>query len=200
MVGQSVMCAMIIMSFLGSSPHSWGNVLGDGSPSLNYHLICRLVHQSCSIWMVDHQWWLAYISCPCFSRLFSWSCKMVLMMFCSCGCVMHMVWIYCNPWNCYFCALLVYLMEGFCLGNLLQHGYTHHNQNTLYGGNDVPCIPIPDTGSICPHHLTWYSLRMRAIRWLLTVVPLEVFLPPWWHLLNFVVPFLRLLFPKCVHF
>ena len=50
------MCAMVIMSFLGSPPHLWVNVLGDGSPSLNHHLICWPAHQSYSTQMVDHQW------------------------------------------------------------------------------------------------------------------------------------------------
>ena len=51
------MCAMGIMSFLGSPPHLWVDMLGEGSPSLNHHhLICWLAHQSYSIQMVDHQW------------------------------------------------------------------------------------------------------------------------------------------------
>ena len=69
MVGQSVMCATVIVFFFGSPPHSWGNVLGEGSPSLNPHWIHGIGHQSCSIQMVGHQWSLVYISCPCFSRL-----------------------------------------------------------------------------------------------------------------------------------
>ena len=56
MVGQSVMCATVIMSLLGSPLHSWGALLGDGSLSLNPHLIHWMVQQSCNIWMVGHQW------------------------------------------------------------------------------------------------------------------------------------------------
>ena len=56
MVGQSVMCVTVIMSFLGNPPHLWGEVLGEGSPSLNPHLIQWMVHKSCNIWMVGHQW------------------------------------------------------------------------------------------------------------------------------------------------
>ena len=52
MVGQSVMCATVIISLLGGPPHSWGALLGEGSPSLNPHLIHAMVHQSCYIWMV----------------------------------------------------------------------------------------------------------------------------------------------------
>ena len=56
MVGQSVMCAMVIVSFLGSPLHLWGEVLGEGSPSLNPCLIPWMVHQSCNIQMVSHRW------------------------------------------------------------------------------------------------------------------------------------------------
>ena len=67
---------------------------------------------------------------------------------------------YCKMWiyhviSCldyYPCALLVYLMVGFCLGSPLQHVHTHHNQSTIYEGNSMPCVPILDTGNICPHH------------------------------------------------
>ena len=52
MVGQSVMCETVIVSFLGGPPHLWGAVLGEGSPSLNPHLIHWMVHQSCNIQMV----------------------------------------------------------------------------------------------------------------------------------------------------
>ena len=54
--GQCVMCATVIMSSFGSPPHLLGDGLGEGSPSLNPHLIHWLVHQSCSIQMVGHQW------------------------------------------------------------------------------------------------------------------------------------------------
>ena len=33
MVGQSVMCATVIVSFLVGPSHSWGALLGEGSPS-----------------------------------------------------------------------------------------------------------------------------------------------------------------------
>ena len=56
MVGQSIMCAMVIVFCLGSPPHSWGEVLGEGSPKLNPCLIHWIVHQSCNIQMVGHQW------------------------------------------------------------------------------------------------------------------------------------------------
>ena len=54
MVGQFVMCAMVVVSFLGSPPYLWGEVLGEGSPSLNPCLIHWMVHQSCNNWMVGH--------------------------------------------------------------------------------------------------------------------------------------------------
>ena len=50
------MCAMVIISFLGSPPHLWVDVLGEGSPSLNHCLICWPVLQSYSTQMVGHQW------------------------------------------------------------------------------------------------------------------------------------------------
>ena len=50
------MHATVIISFLDSPPHLWVDVLGEGSPSLNYCLICWLVHQSYSTQMVDCQW------------------------------------------------------------------------------------------------------------------------------------------------
>ena len=50
------MCATVIMSFLGSPPHLWVDVLEEASPSLNHWLICWLAHQSYSTQMVDHQW------------------------------------------------------------------------------------------------------------------------------------------------
>ena len=77
MVGQSVMCATEIVSLLGGPPHSWGALLGEGSPSLNLHLIHWMVHQSCNIWMAGHQRCLVYISYPCFSRVSCWSCRMI---------------------------------------------------------------------------------------------------------------------------
>ena len=49
MVGQSVMCATVIMSLLGGPPHLWGALLGEGSLSLNPHLTHWMVHQSCNI-------------------------------------------------------------------------------------------------------------------------------------------------------
>ena len=76
MVGQSVMCAMVMVFLLGSPPHSWGNMLGEGSPSLNPHQICWIGHQSCSIWMLDRQWLLVCILvsvCPgCLVRAIRW--------------------------------------------------------------------------------------------------------------------------------
>ena len=42
------MWATVTVSFLGSPPHLWNDVLGEGSSSLN--------HQSYSIWRVGHQW------------------------------------------------------------------------------------------------------------------------------------------------
>ena len=49
------MCAMVMMSLLGSPPHLWVDMLGEGFPSLNHHLIHWLTHQSYSTQMVDHQ-------------------------------------------------------------------------------------------------------------------------------------------------
>ena len=34
------MCAMVIVFLLGIPPHLWGNVIGEGCPSLNPHQIC----------------------------------------------------------------------------------------------------------------------------------------------------------------
>ena len=56
MVGQSVMCTTVIVSLLGSPPHLWGALLGEGFPSLNPHWIHLMVHQNCNIWMAGHQW------------------------------------------------------------------------------------------------------------------------------------------------
>ena len=56
MVGQSVMCATVIVSLLGGPSHLWGALLGEGSPSLNPYLIHWMVHQSCNIRMAGHQW------------------------------------------------------------------------------------------------------------------------------------------------
>ena len=56
MVGQSVMCATVIVSLLGGHPYLWGALLGEGSPSLNPCLIHWMVHQSCNIQMAGHQW------------------------------------------------------------------------------------------------------------------------------------------------
>ena len=50
------MCAMVMMSFLGSPSQLWDDVLGEGSSSLNHLLIHWLGHQSYSVQMVDHQW------------------------------------------------------------------------------------------------------------------------------------------------
>ena len=44
MVGQSVICATVIVSFLVGPPHSWGALLGEGSSSLNPHLIHWMVY------------------------------------------------------------------------------------------------------------------------------------------------------------
>ena len=93
------MCAMVIMSFLVSLPHLWVDMLGEGSPSLNLHLICLLAHQSYNTQMVDNQWRPAYVSCLWFSRLFGQSCKMVLLIFCGGVCVMYMVSIYYDLWK-----------------------------------------------------------------------------------------------------
>ena len=55
MVGQSVMCATVVMSLLGGPPHSWGALLRQGCLSLNPHLTHWMVHQSCNNWMGGHQ-------------------------------------------------------------------------------------------------------------------------------------------------
>ena len=56
MVGQSVMCATVIVSLLGGPPCLWDALLGEGSPSLNPCLIHWMVHLRCNIWMAGHQW------------------------------------------------------------------------------------------------------------------------------------------------
>ena len=50
------MWATVIVSFLGSPPHLWDDMLGEGSSSLNHLLSHWPAHQSYSIQMVDHQW------------------------------------------------------------------------------------------------------------------------------------------------
>ena len=50
------MWAMVTVSFLGSPPYLWGDMLGEGSSSLNHLLSCWFVHWSYSTQMVDHQW------------------------------------------------------------------------------------------------------------------------------------------------
>ena len=55
-VGQSVMWTTVTVSFLGSHPHLWNDVLGEGSSSLSHPLSHWPVHQSYSIWRVGHQW------------------------------------------------------------------------------------------------------------------------------------------------
>ena len=47
------MWATVTVSFLGSPPHLWNDVLGEGSSSLNHLLSHWLVHQSYSI-----RWWV----------------------------------------------------------------------------------------------------------------------------------------------
>ena len=54
MVGQSGMCATVIVSLLAGPPHSWSALLGEGSPSLNPHLIHWMLHQSYNIQMAGH--------------------------------------------------------------------------------------------------------------------------------------------------
>ena len=49
------MWATVTVSFLGSPPNLWNDVLGEGSSSLNHLLSHWLVHQSYSSWMVGHQ-------------------------------------------------------------------------------------------------------------------------------------------------
>ena len=85
------MWAAVTVSFLGSPPYLWDDVLGEGSSSLNYLLSPWPVYQSYSIHRVGHQWSPAYVSCLWFSRLFNQSWKMVLLMFCSGFCVMYVV-------------------------------------------------------------------------------------------------------------
>ena len=50
------MWATVTVSLLGSPPHLWNDVLGEGSFSLNHLLSCWPVHQSYSILRVGHQW------------------------------------------------------------------------------------------------------------------------------------------------
>ena len=50
------MWATVTVSLLGSPPHLWNDVLGEGSSSLNHPLNCCSVHQSYSILRVGHQW------------------------------------------------------------------------------------------------------------------------------------------------
>ena len=50
------MWATVTVSFLGSPPHLWDYMLGEGSSSLNHLLSHWLVHQRYSTQMVDHQW------------------------------------------------------------------------------------------------------------------------------------------------
>ena len=120
MVGQSGMCATIIVSFLGGPLHLWGALLGEGSPSLNPHLTYWMVHQSFNIQMMGHQWWLVYISYPCFSRLSCLSCRTVLVMLCSCFCAMCVVWIYCDLWSVLknFCVMRIFYVECLIDGNM----------------------------------------------------------------------------------
>ena len=70
------MCATVIMSFFGSPPHLWVDMLGEGSPSLNHHLIHWPAHQSYSTQMVDHQWRPPYVfGFPgCLVGAVRWSC------------------------------------------------------------------------------------------------------------------------------
>ena len=56
MAGYSVMCPTVILSLLGGPLHPWGALLGEGSSSLNPHLIHWMVHQSCNIQVAGHQW------------------------------------------------------------------------------------------------------------------------------------------------
>ena len=50
------MWATVTVSFWGSPPHLWDDMLGEGSSSLNYLLSHWLVHWSYSTQMVGHQW------------------------------------------------------------------------------------------------------------------------------------------------
>ena len=50
------MWATVTVSLLGSPPHLWNDVLGEGSSSLNHPLNRCPVHQSYSILRVGHQW------------------------------------------------------------------------------------------------------------------------------------------------
>ena len=55
MVGQSVMCATVIISAVGGPPHLLGALLREGSLSLNPHLTHWMVHQNCNNQMGGHQ-------------------------------------------------------------------------------------------------------------------------------------------------
>ena len=46
----------VTVSFLGSPPHLWDDMLGEGSSRLNHLLSHWPVHWSYSIWRVGHQW------------------------------------------------------------------------------------------------------------------------------------------------
>ena len=85
------MWATVTGSFLGSPPHLWNDVLGEGSSSLNHLLSHLLVHLSYSTWMVGHQRSPACISCLWFSRVFDQSWKTVLWMFCGGVFMMYVV-------------------------------------------------------------------------------------------------------------
>ena len=85
------MWATVKVSFLGSPPHLWNDVLGEGSSSLNHLWSCWPILQSYSIWRLGHQLLPVCISCPWFSRLIDWSWKAVLLMFCGGVCVMCVV-------------------------------------------------------------------------------------------------------------
>ena len=50
------MWVTVMVSLLGSPPHFWNGVLGEGSSSLNHPLSCWPVHQSYSIWQAGCQW------------------------------------------------------------------------------------------------------------------------------------------------
>ena len=49
------MWATVTVSLLGSLPHLWNDVLGEGSSILNHPLSCCPVHHSYSILRVGHQ-------------------------------------------------------------------------------------------------------------------------------------------------
>ena len=50
------MWAIVTVSLLGSPPHLWNDVLGEGSSNLNHPLNQCPVHQGYNIQMVGHQW------------------------------------------------------------------------------------------------------------------------------------------------